>query len=262
MTPERWRRITEIFHAARQQPERAAFLEKACGEDAALLQEVEVLLREDAGAVGLLETGALKRIGEALQARMPEDDLAGADTAQSAAWPASAGTTAGAVPTVFPITPDHAHESSSSLSRLGPLDDARFAPGRMFASRYRIVSRLGRGGMGEVYRAEDLKLGQPVAIKLLPFRVARGDELLRRFIAEVRLARGVTHPNVCRVYDIGQAEGGITCPWNTWTVRRLRRSCSASAVCLVRRHSTSPDSSALVWQPHTNEASCTATSSR
>jgi serine/threonine-protein kinase len=87
------------------------------------------------------------------------------------------------------------------------LNDARFAPGQIFASRYRIVSLLGRGAMGEVYRAEDLKLGQPVALKLIAVRVARGDERLQRFIAEVRLARGIAHPNVCRVYDIGEAEG-------------------------------------------------------
>jgi serine/threonine-protein kinase len=93
------------------------------------------------------------------------------------------------------------------LSQYGPLNDARFAPGQIFASRYRIVSPLGRGAMGEVYRAEDLKLGQPVALKLIAGRVARGDERLQRFIAEVRLAREIAHPNVCRVYDIGDAEG-------------------------------------------------------
>src|SRR4029434_9247583 len=88
-----------------------------------------------------------------------------------------------------------------------PLDDARFAPGRIFASRYRIVSLLGRGGMGEVYRAEDLRLGQPVALKLLSMHTGRGDDALQRFVREVRLARGIAHPNVCRVYDIGEAEG-------------------------------------------------------
>ncbi|HEV8573135.1 MAG TPA: serine/threonine-protein kinase, partial [Dehalococcoidia bacterium] len=93
------------------------------------------------------------------------------------------------------------------LSQYGPLNDARFAPGQIFASRYRIVSLLGRGAMGEVYRAEDLKLRQPVALKLIRVRVAPGDERLQRFVAEVRLAREIAHPNVCRVYDIGEAEG-------------------------------------------------------
>jgi serine/threonine-protein kinase len=88
------------------------------------------------------------------------------------------------------------------------LDDARFVPGRIFASRYRIVSLLGRGGMGEVYRADDLQVGHPVALKLLaaPGR-PRHEEQLRRFVTEVRLARHIAHPNVCRVYDIGNAEG-------------------------------------------------------
>ena len=77
----------------------------------------------------------------------------------------------------------------------------------MLAERYRIVGLLGRGGMGEVYRADDLKLGQPVALKFLPRRSRRGRDRLARFHAEVRIARQVSHPNVCRVYDIGEVEG-------------------------------------------------------
>ena len=95
---------------------------------------------------------------------------------------------------------------SASL-RLDPLDDARFAPGRIFASRYRIVSLLGRGAMGEVYRADDLRLGQAVALKLMSEAIARRHDGLQRLTDEVRLARGIAHPNVCRVYDIGYAEG-------------------------------------------------------
>jgi len=87
------------------------------------------------------------------------------------------------------------------------LDRARFVPGTMLASRYRIVALLGRGGMGEVYRAEDLTLGQLVALKFLPPDVARDPDRLARFHQEVRLARQVSHPNVCRVYDIGDADG-------------------------------------------------------
>ena len=77
----------------------------------------------------------------------------------------------------------------------------------MLAGRYRIVGLLGRGGMGEVYRAEDLKLGQPVALKFLPEDVAKTPDRLARFHHEVRVARQVSHPNVCRVYDIGEADG-------------------------------------------------------
>jgi serine/threonine-protein kinase len=61
--------------------------------------------------------------------------------------------------------------------------------------------------MGEVYRSTDLSLGQTVALKFLPELLARDDPALARFYNEVRIARQVTHPNVCRVYDIGQVEG-------------------------------------------------------
>src|SRR3954470_20774730 len=88
-----------------------------------------------------------------------------------------------------------------------PSGSARFAPGRVFASRYRIVSLLGQGGMGEVYRADDLRLGQSVAVKLLGRRSSMRDHPGRALVAEVRLGREIAHPNVCRVYDIGSAEG-------------------------------------------------------
>ena len=61
--------------------------------------------------------------------------------------------------------------------------------------------------MGEVYRADDLTLGQPVALKFLPDEAARDEGLLERFKNEVRIARRVSHPNVCRVYDVGEVEG-------------------------------------------------------
>ena len=77
----------------------------------------------------------------------------------------------------------------------------------MIGGRYRIIGLLGRGGMGEVYRADDLKLGQAVALKFLPKPVSDDPGLLDRFHAEVRLARQVSHPNVCRVYDIAEVEG-------------------------------------------------------
>lgn len=86
-------------------------------------------------------------------------------------------------------------------------DEGRFVPGTMLNGRYRIIGLLGQGGMGEVYRATDLTLGQSVALKFLPETAAGNVRLLERFHAEVRIARQVSHPNVCRVYDIGEAEG-------------------------------------------------------
>ena len=87
------------------------------------------------------------------------------------------------------------------------VDEGRFLPGTVLAGRYRIAGLLGRGGMGEVYRATDLTLGQAVALKFLPEATANDDRALARFYNEVRIARQVTHPNVCRVYDVGVAEG-------------------------------------------------------
>ena len=85
--------------------------------------------------------------------------------------------------------------------------ESRFIPGELLAGRYRIIALLGKGGMGEVYRADDLTLGQPVALKFLPESLAGNPDALARFRNEVRVARQVSHPNVCRVYDVGEVEG-------------------------------------------------------
>jgi hypothetical protein len=82
----------------------------------------------------------------------------------------------------------------------------RFLPGDVVAGRYRMVGLIGRGGMGEVYRADDLKVGQAVALKFLPADVERDPERLERFLTEVRMSLRVTHPNVCRVFDVGQID--------------------------------------------------------
>src|SRR5215471_18722977 len=82
-----------------------------------------------------------------------------------------------------------------------------FAPGAIIAGRYRLVSLLGRGGMGEVYRADDLTLDQTVALKFLPAGIADNGERLAQFHAELRIARQVSHKNVCRLYDLGEDEG-------------------------------------------------------
>ena len=82
-----------------------------------------------------------------------------------------------------------------------------FTPGTILADRYRIIGLLGRGGMGEVYRADDLKLGQPVALKFLPPKLAEDPVRRERFFAEVRITRQLSHPNICRVYDISEIDG-------------------------------------------------------
>src|ERR1700728_3003406 len=102
--------------------------------------------------------------------------------------------------------------SSRSSSRTSSfpeymVSEGRFLPGRLIASRYRIIALLGKGGMGEVYRADDLTLGQAIALKFLPDAAASDEGLLERFRNEVRIARRVSHPNVCRVYDVGDVDG-------------------------------------------------------
>ena len=107
-----------------------------------------------------------------------------------------------------PLPPRPASSSSSRPSSSAAYQsEGRFLPGRLLASRYRIIALLGKGGMGEVYRADDLTLGQPVALKFLPDEAARDQGLLERFKNEVRIARRVSHPNVCRVYDVGDVDG-------------------------------------------------------
>jgi serine/threonine-protein kinase len=93
------------------------------------------------------------------------------------------------------------------ISSSGLASEGRFLPGTTLAQRYRIVALLGKGGMGEVYRADDLTLGQPVALKFLPEAAARDEDALARLRNEVRTARRVSHSNVCRVYDVGEVGG-------------------------------------------------------
>jgi len=142
MTPERWRRITEIFHAARLRAgeEREAFLVEACRTDSSLRQEIDVLL-----------TG---------------HDLAGAF---------------GDTP-VFPRS-------------------VRLEPGAAFG-QYRIEQLIGRGGMGEVYRARDTSLGRHVAIKVLPAAVLADPLLLERLEREARVLAALTHPNIGTIYGV------------------------------------------------------------
>ena len=104
--------------------------------------------------------------------------------------------------------PSSSARSSSGLSSSSRgTQDGRFAPGAVLAGRYRIVALLGRGGMGEVYRADDLQLDQAVALKFLPEALSRNEAAIARFRNEVRTARQVSHPNVCRVYDLTEIEG-------------------------------------------------------
>lgn len=80
-------------------------------------------------------------------------------------------------------------------------------PGEQFGPRYRIESLLGRGGMGLVYKAEDLELGRTVALKLVRPELTLDDDAMRRFKQELLLASRVTHPNILRIHDLGEVDG-------------------------------------------------------
>jgi serine/threonine-protein kinase len=101
------------------------------------------------------------------------------------------GGAAGAAPTVA--------SAAATASRLGP--------GSVLAGRYEIRQQLGAGGMGVVYRAFDRQLKEPVAIKTLKPELLGDATLLERFKQEIRLARRISHPNVVRTHDLGEADG-------------------------------------------------------
>jgi serine/threonine-protein kinase len=156
MSDQGYARIHELFRRAMElEPEEwQAFLDRECGDDPAVRDQVEELL---------LQQG---------------------DT-----------TVGPAMPTVAPSGRRSAPVTRPTIER--------HQAGEVFDERYRIVSMLGKGGMGEVYRAHDLMLDVPVAIKF----VRSADAQLRtQLIREVRLAREVTHPTVCRVYDVGERD--------------------------------------------------------
>src|SRR5215470_11796377 len=174
--------IEDLFHAAleREPAERAAFLAEACADDQSLLDAVKALLIAHDQSWSLVDQrhAALEAVNTSDPTRRHPNSPA---------------------PQVVPIPTSY---PSSDDRREG-----RFVTGEMLAGRYRIVSLLGKGGMGEVYKAEDLKLKQTVALKFLPESIALDGGMLARFHNEVRIARQVAHPNVCRVYDIGEVEG-------------------------------------------------------
>src|SRR3954452_24809664 len=104
-------------------------------------------------------------------------------------------------------TPRHPDPDATGAYVPPPPSGPRFATGELLAGRYRMVAPLGKGGMGEVWRADDLALGQPVALKFLPERVADAPDRSARFRKEVAVARKVSHPNCCRVYDLADHAG-------------------------------------------------------
>jgi eukaryotic-like serine/threonine-protein kinase len=190
--PRRWRRMQPLLDQVLDLPpeQRRAWLDEACAGDPDLRADVEEILRADAEEGGLLD-GATGAAVEDLLRKIEESR----------------------VPTVGmdPRTATHLEGVLRRLLRQGHAADESeeggLLPGTVLANRYRIVNLLGQGGMGKVYRADDLKLGQVVALKFLPEELQGEPAALHRFLDEVKLARQISHPNVCRVYDVTEADG-------------------------------------------------------
>ncbi len=154
VTPERWKRIEELYHAASVLPsgERAAFLRDA-GDDEAVRRDVESLLNGATSGGGLLDGPAL---------------VSSADIVSDLAATAMVGRTLGG---------------------------------------YHLQTLIGAGGMGEVYRARDQKLGRDVAIKVLPPAFTSDADRLARFEREARMLAALNHPNICAIYGFEHADG-------------------------------------------------------
>src|SRR5262245_39061927 len=113
-------------------------------------------------------------------------------------------------PTSAEPTPTRSDDSSTATAAMlerTPTQSLRFEPGQHFGERYTIVEEVGSGGMGQVHKAIDRKLGKTVALKLIRPEIAAQTAALQRFRRELALAQQVSHANVCRVHDLGEVEG-------------------------------------------------------
>ena len=178
MDPERWRQVGELFHRALEHgpEERSRFLDEACGGDAGLRAEVDSLLaHHDDGAPPAVPTPPEVAPIESEVGPIP--------------------------PEVAPTPPEDAAGGDEA-------GGAGLAAGRRLGP-YRIVRKLGEGGMGVVHLAEDTRLGRRVAIKALPPRFTRDERRRRRLRREARAAASLTHPGIATVYALEEFDGAL-----------------------------------------------------
>jgi serine/threonine-protein kinase len=215
MTSERYKKVKEVFLAVCEHPDAQhdQIAAQLCGDDAELKAEVQSLLESHRNAAKGGSTVFVSQTVEPSGATTEPDPPSVNEDVQSP-QPQSKSV---AKPLARKPGSDMSHRLHSSHNSHvsgtvhgDPTNSSgrgRFESGTVLAERYRIVSLLGLGGMGEVYRADDITLDQPVALKFLPASYESNPAWLERFHNEVRLARQVTHPNVCRVFDLGQVDG-------------------------------------------------------
>jgi len=171
MTSAQWAQVKELFHRAVALPSeaRAEYLTDACGHDSQLRAEVDRLLASHESAGNFIESPASALLGS-LATTVRGTRLDGGDS----------------------------REESTPATRLQPGERI---------GRYEIKVLLGAGGMGEVYRAHDPRLGRHVAIKVIPLVFSTDPDRLRRFEQEARAAAALNHPNVVAVHDVGTHGG-------------------------------------------------------
>lgn len=181
MNSERWERIEELFHAALEldPDQRVSYLRAACDDDE-ILSEVETLLAYDDDDERFMESPAIEVAARELAIDQRHERE---------------------IPTQSMSSPNSGDTPADIEVEFDTL-----APGRIIGN-YKIVSKIGAGGMGEVYLAEDQKLQRRVAIKLLPSVLGVASEFVQRFHREARAASALNHPNIVTIYSIDDADG-------------------------------------------------------
>jgi eukaryotic-like serine/threonine-protein kinase len=122
---------------------------------------------------------------------------------------------------------------------------------------YEILSLIGVGGMGEVYRARDTRLKRDVAIKVLLTAVANDPERLMRFSREAQVLASLDHPNIARIHGLEESAGIRAIVMELVEGPTLADRIDGRAI-LTRKHCKSPDRSSMRWRPRTSRASSTA----